>query len=195
MARQNLDGMGLMMAEEAEKEQEEVDPVGEPKGAWLKQFIILAVLVLVGQSIVAYVLVTQQIIPWYFGEDDASEQVQKEAKTIKREPVPVDMPILFDIDEMTVNPQDYHTIRYLNIKMSLELDSQETFDFLKMDPVASAKVRETIREALNMTNFRELDDAVERGPLREKLAAKINASGLLNDGMVTNVYFQRFIAQ
>ncbi len=184
-----------MMAEEAENEQDIGDPVGEPKGAWLKQFIILAVLVLVGQSVVAYVLVTQQIIPWYLGEDETSEQVQKEAKNVKREPVPVDVPILFSIDEMTVNPQDYHTIRYLNIKMTLELDSQETFDFLKMDPVAGAKVRETIRETLNMTNFRELDDASERGPLRERLAAKVNASGLLNDGTVTNVYFERFIAQ
>jgi len=184
-----------MMAEEVETEQAEVDPVGEPKGAWLKQFIILAVLVLVGQSIVAYVLVTQQIIPWYFGEDEETQQVHNEAKIVKREPVPVEAPILFSIDEMTVNPQDYHTIRYLNIKMTLELDSQETFDYLKLETVAAAKIRETIREALNMTNFRELDDASERGPLRQKLAAKINASGLLNEGTVTNVYFERFIAQ
>lgn len=183
------------MAEEAENEQDEVAEPEEPKAAWLKQFIILAVLVLVGQSIVAYVLVTHQIIPWYFGEDEESEQVQKEAEIVKREPVIVEAPILYSIDEMTVNPQDYHTIRYLNIKMTLELDSQETFDFLKLETVVAAKLRETIREALNMTSFRELDDASERGPLRQKLAEKINASGLLNDGAVTNVYFERFIAQ
>jgi len=185
------------MAEEEENDPEGGQPDGldEPKGAWLKQFIVLAVVVLIGQSIIAYVLVSYQIIPWYFGEEETTTETVKEVEKVKREPVPVDPPILFPVDEMTVNPQDYHTIRYLNIKLSLELDSPETLAFLEADPVVQTKLFEVIRNALNTTNYRELDDAEERGPLRQKLVAAINASELLAEGMVSNVYFERFIAQ
>ena len=179
------------MAEEDENTPEE--PEG-PKGAWLKQFVILAVLVLVGQSIVAYFLVTEQIVPGYFGQDEGSEEAS-EAKAMKREAVVVEAPILYSVEEMIVNPQDYHTLRYLNVKMTLELDSQETLDLIKGDPVIPAKMLEVIRMAMNMTSFFEMDGASERGPLRQKVVSEINASGLLKEGTVNQVYFERFVAQ
>jgi flagellar basal body-associated protein FliL len=46
-----------------------------------------------------------------------------------------------------------------------------------------------------MTSFYEMDEARERVPLRQRLAAEINASGLLKEGSVSNVYFERFVAQ
>jgi flagellar basal body-associated protein FliL len=179
------------MAEEEEDSPEE--PEG-PKGAWLKQFVILAVLVLAGQSIVAYFLVTEQIVPGYFGQDDGSEEAI-EAKAMKREAVVVEAPILYSVDEMIVNPQDYHILRYLNVKMTLELDAQETLDLVKSDPVIPAKLLEVIRMTMNMTSFFEMDEARERGPLRQKVVSELNASGLLNDGSVDQVYFERFVAQ
>lgn len=188
------------MAEEEEAEQDS-EAQGEasmdtngPKGAWLKQFVILAVLVLIGQSVVAYFLVTEQIMPWYFGEEESVEAV-KEAEEMKREPVLVEAPILYDVPEMIVNPQDFHTIRYLNVKMALEFDAQETLDAVEADPVTPAKLVEVIRTTLNMTSFYDLDDAKERGPLREKIAEDVNASGLLGEGTVSKVYFERFVAQ
>lgn len=184
-----------MAEEENEQDGEQPDALDEPKGAWLKQFVVLAVVVLIGQSIIAYVLVSYQIIPWYFGEEEEAMEKVSEVQETKREPVPVEPPILYAVDEMTVNPQDYHTIRYLNIKMSLELDAPETLALLEGDPVTETKLFEVIRNALNTTNYRELDDAEERGPLRLKLVAAINASELLNEGSVSNVYFERFIAQ
>lgn len=182
------------MAEEETEQEGQASEAEEPKGAWLKQFIILAVLVLIGQSAVAYFLVSKQIIPWYFGEEESAEQV-KTVKKMEREPVQVEPPILFDVPEMTVNPLDYHTIRYLNVKMALALDSQETLAYLDDDVVAAAKLTELIRSTLNMTNYRELDEAKERGPLRQKLVNEINGSGLLKEGLVENVYFERFITQ
>lgn len=176
-------------------EQDDSDIVDDgPKGAWLKHFIILAVFVLMGQSIVAYVLVTQEIIPWYFGEEETAEEI-KAAAVVKREAVPVDAPIIYDVPEMIVNPQDYHTLRYLNVKMAVEFEAQETLDFLTSDPVAPAKLLEVIRKTLNMTSFYELDETRERGPLREKLVIEINSSGVLEGGIVSKVYFQRFVAQ
>ena len=183
-----------MAEEEAEEAESDVVDDG-PKGAWLKQFIILAVLVLIGQSVVAYILVTQQIMPWYFGEEETIEEAQAAAEVVKREAVPVEAPILYDVPEMIVNPQDYHTLRYLNVKMALEMEAQETIDFLKTDPVAPAKLLEVIRQTLNTTSYYELDEARERGPLREKIATDINASGVLNEGIVNKVYFERFVAQ
>lgn len=186
------------MAEEEEEQSEDAEDAGadedEPKGAWLKQFVILAILVLIGQSVVAYFLVTEQIIPWYFGEEESAEAAI-EAQEVKREPVLVEAPILYDVPEMIVNPQDFHTLRYLNVKMSVEFDLQETLDAVKADPVTPAKLLEVIRTTLNMTSFYDLDEARERGPLRLKIAEDLNASGLLGDGSVSNVYFERFVAQ
>jgi flagellar basal body-associated protein FliL len=185
------------MAEEEEEATEgevAVEPEG-PKGAWLKQFVILAVLVLVGQSVVAYFLVTEQIVPGYL-EVEAEESGEViEVKVMKREPVIVEAPVLYSVEEMIVNPQDYYTLRYLNVKMSLGLDAQETLDLIEIDPVVPAKLLEVIRATLNMTSFYEMDEARERVPLRQRLAAEINASGLLKEGSVSNVYFERFVAQ
>lgn len=186
-----------MAEEEQEQEEEQEDgavEADEPKGAWLKQFVILAVLVLIGQSIVAYFLVAEQIIPWYFGEEESAEAAT-EAEVVQREAVLVEAPILYDVTEMIVNPQDFHTLRYLNVKMALEFDLQETLDAVEADPVTPAKLVEVIRTTLNMTSFYDLDDARERGPLRKKIAEELNASGLLGEGSVTNVYFERFVAQ
>ncbi|MBT4137051.1 MAG: flagellar basal body-associated FliL family protein [Candidatus Latescibacteria bacterium] len=187
------------MAEEEESEQEEEPGEADmeadgPKGAWLKQFVILAVLVLIGQSVVAYFLVTEQIMPWYFGEEETTEAV-KEAEALKREPVIVEAPVLYDVPEMIVNPQDFHTIRYLNVKMSLEFDLQETLDMVEADPVTPAKLVEVIRTTLNMTSFYDMDEARERGPLRKKIADEVNESGLLGEGSVRKVNFERFVAQ
>jgi hypothetical protein len=62
------------MAEEEDPEADQVseaDAVAEmeaPKGSWLKQFVILAILVLIGQGVIAYVLVTQQVLPKFMDE-------------------------------------------------------------------------------------------------------------------------------
>ena len=174
----------------AEEEQDETQPE-ELKNPWLKQFLILALLVLVGQSVVVYVLVPQQILPKYLGED--AMQAAKEAEAQERDPVAVDAPVIYEIGELLVNPQDFHTIRYLNVKITLELDSQETLGTLTGDPVAPTKLEDFVRRTLNGSYYREIDSAAERIALRQKLMAEINASGLLGEGSVTAVYFEQFI--
>jgi flagellar basal body-associated protein FliL len=177
-----------MAEEETAGADESAEPDG-PKGAWLKQFVILAVFVMLGQSAVAYFLVKQEIIPWYFDVEG------KEGSVGETEAVIVEAPVIYEVAEMIVNPQDYHTLRYLNIKMALELDSQATLDKMKEDPVIPARLVEVVRTTLNMTSFYQMDEARERGPLRKRLAEEINASGVLKEGSVKTVYFQRFVAQ
>ena len=66
---------------------------------------------------------------------------------------------------------------------------------MKEGPVIPARLVEVVRTTLNMTSFYQMDEARERGPLRKRLAEEINASGVLKEGSVKTVYFQRFVAQ
>lgn len=163
----------------------------EPKNPWLKQFMVLALVVLVGQGVVAYVLVTQQVLPKYFGEDP--EQAAAEAEGGEREPVEVEPPVLYEIGELLVNPQDFHSVRYLNVKITLRFDSQATLDRVTDDPVTPSELEDFVRRTLNGAFYRDIDESEERIALRQTLMTAINTSGLLGEGTVTAVYFTQFI--
>lgn len=186
------------MAEEEEEgaEEEGVAEIEAPKGSWLKQFVILAAMVLIGQGVVAYVLVTQQVLP-KFGVEEQGEGKADEPEEVMREAVAVEQPHLYEIDftnSRVLNPQDYHSIRFLSVHVIIELDTPETRALLDNE-IISTKVNGIAREILTTTWYTEMDDVDEREALREKLKVEINASGLLAEGAVTGVYFRQFILQ
>ena len=182
------------MAEEEEEAGEEEEISEAPSGSWIKQFVILAGVVLILQIVLSYVLVTRQVQPKL--EISASEngepRVLSEAEI---EVIPVDAPVIFPLVDMLLNPSDDQTIRYLNTKISLELDSQELMDRLKEDPVTVAQIEEFVRETLNKTYFSKMNEPDERIVARENLKNLLNESGLLGEGLVSSVYFERFIMQ
>ena len=161
-------------------------------GNWLRQFVILAVLVLICQSVVAYVLVSRQILP-QFGEEDG--QTLKEAEVTDRDLIEITPPLMFSFDEMVVNPLDDGVIRYLNTKISMEVDIQEALDLLKENQVVATKVEDLVRQTLKMTPYRDMDQVSERKPLKAKLLARLNGSELLGEAEVLAIYFERFILQ
>ena len=180
---------------EEESEAEAVAEMEAPKGSWLKQFVILAILVLIGQGIVAYVLVTQQVLPKFM--DEVEGETEQAAEEAMREAVVVDPPAIYEIDftnERVLSPQDYHSIRFLSVKLKLELDSVETLALLG-DDVIDAKVQALARKILTTTWYTEMDEVEERESLRQKLMTEVNASELLGAGSITRVYFRQFILQ
>jgi flagellar basal body-associated protein FliL len=158
----------------------------------LKQFVILAVVMFIGQGVVAYFLVADRIMPKYLEPDET--EVTQEIKKSERIAIPVTAPVLYEVDDMVVNPQSGQVLRYLSIKVVLELNSPETLVLLG-DPVVEAEVVDLIRKILNNINYNEINEADERDPLRQRLMTEINASGLLKTGSVTAVYFTQFILQ
>lgn len=181
------------MADEAPEATEADMLPAEQKNPWVKPAIILVLLVLIGQLAVVYVLVVYQIKPRYLGEEQVDEI--GEVKPVQRDVVPVAAPFLYDVPDMTVNPQDEYTLRYLNVKMALEVDSQQTLSLLNDDPVVATRLLALLRDVLGQTPHREMDTSEKREPLRQRVMTAINTSGLLNAGSVTGVYFQRFILQ
>ena len=178
---------------EAEAEGDEEAMAEPPKGSWLKQFVILAILVLIGQSAVSYVLVTRQVRPKVQSMEEGDETSTK-VRPEERVLVDIEEPVLYHFEEMIVNPADDQAIRYLNTVISIELENQETLDLLA-DKVIAAKVVDLIRQTLIVTRYTDLDDYSERDPLKAKLKNVLNESELLRAGEVTGVYFKRFVLQ
>ncbi|MDP6036915.1 MAG: flagellar basal body-associated FliL family protein, partial [Candidatus Latescibacteria bacterium] len=114
-----------------------------------------------------------------------------------REAVVVEPSAIYEVDftnAKVLNPQDYHSIRFLSVKLKFELDSSETLSMLG-DDVLAAKMQSVARQILTTTWYIEMDEVEERESLRQKLMTEVNASGLLGEGSVTGVYFQQFILQ
>ena len=181
------------MAEEQQNQAAaDAGEMAEPKNPWLKQFVIIATLVFIGQGAVAYFLVADRIMPKYL-EPDGTE-VAQEIKKIERVAIPVTAPVLYEVDDMIVNPQSGQVLRYLSIKIVLDLDAPETLLVLG-DPIVETEVVDLIRKLLNNTHYNEINEADERDTLRQRLMTEINASGLLKTGSVTAIYFTQFVLQ
>ncbi|MCZ6634083.1 MAG: flagellar basal body-associated FliL family protein [bacterium] len=187
----------------AEEETEELDAEAEagseamvepPKGSWLKQFVILAILVLIGQGAVSYVLVTRQVKPKLTHMEE-SDGTMKSAAVEERILVDIEEPLLHHFDEMILNPADDQAIRYLNTVVIIELENEETADLLTSDNVLAIRVEDLIRQTLIQTRYIDLDEFSERDALREKLKTALNGSEMLLTGQVVAVYFKRFILQ
>ncbi|MDP6779745.1 MAG: flagellar basal body-associated FliL family protein [Candidatus Latescibacteria bacterium] len=183
------------MAEEdvEELEGEEGGPPPAPKRSRLGQFILLAAVVLLGQSAVAYVLVTRFVLPKH--EMNMGEEAGKVVKQApaEREKIPVDMPFLYAFkDDLLLNPSDEEALRFLSVKVILELDNEGAWVEIQSSVLAS-KVRDEIFLALNAIPYTDMNEAKERLQIRETLKDRINAAGLLKSGEVKGVFFERFI--
>ncbi len=182
-----------MAEEDVEDQEEEAGPPPAPKRSRLGQFILLAAVVLLGQSAVAYVLVTRFVLPKHemnMGEE-AGKVVQQ--ASAEREKIPVDIPFLFPFKEdLLLNPSDEETLRYLSVKVILELDNEGAWVELQSTVLAS-NVRDELFLALSAIPYTEMDQAAERLKIRDTLKQRINASGLLKSGEVKGVLFERFI--
>ena len=184
------------MAEE-DPEQEEGEEEEEPKGSRLKQFIILAIIVLLGQSAIAYVVVTRLILPKQEVSNGEGEgQVVSRVSSGEREEIPIEDPLLFRFDRILVNLQDEYALRYLSTKVAIELENLETFDeLIAEDGIVMVEVKDLIYRTLNQMPVSQTDEAHERKKVRDILRERINASGLLENGEVTAVYFEVFVVQ
>ena len=182
-----------MAEEDVEDQEEEAGQPPAPKRSRLGQFILLAAVVLLGQSAVAYVLVTRFVLPKHqmnMGEESGKVVEQASAE---REKIPVDIPFLYLFkDDLLLNPSDEEALRFLSVKVILELSNEAAWVELQSMVLAS-EVRDELFLALNAIPYSGMDEAEERLKIRDTLKDRINASGLLKSGEVKGVLFERFI--
>ena len=185
------------MAEEPEEEEQSEDGSSAreaaQRGSRLKQFLFLAVLILILQSAVAYVLVTWLVLPKVMAPEEVTETVQE--KTAEDWPkVSIEQPLTYDMGDMILNPKDPEMLRFLSARVVLQVDNPGVLDELK-DKLIVSKLTDRVRDVLSETPTHKMNLADERKGLRDNLKAKINASGILESGQVTAVYFRHFVVQ
>ena len=177
--------------EEAAEGEEEGTPEG-PKGSRMNQFIILAAVVLLCQSALAYVLVTRFVIPKQRAMLGLDTEETATAATAEREKVAIKVPLVYTMGELLVNPTDETALRYLNTIISLEVDAEEVLLELA-DKIVAAQVRALVFRTLGSVPVEDMATSEDRLALKELLKTKINESELITTGEVTEILFERFI--
>ncbi len=97
---------------------------------------------------------------------------------------------IYELDKFVVNLITKRGKRYLRVKISLELDTENVIGELEMKKVV---LSDTIIDTLTSRTKQELSTSKGKNRLKDELISKINAS--LIDGMITNVFFTEFIIQ
>lgn len=180
-----------MADEEGQEEEEGVAP--EPTSSRLNQFIILAVIVLLCQSALAYVLVTRYVIPMRraaLGLDEG--ELTATVTKAKREIVPINVPPVYRLEEILVNPIDETALRFLNVLVTFELENEEMLQELE-DKLVSTRVRGLVFKTLGSMPVSDMESSKKRQGIKVILQKRINESGLLTSGEVTGILFERFI--
>ena len=181
------------MAEEPEESAEgELPGAGSPKGSRLKQFVILAIVVLAMQSAVAYVLVTRFVLPEPAEEESESGEQVSAAEAWPK--VPIDEPILYDMGDMILNPTDPDNLTFVAARIVLELDAEDALYELG-DKLIASRAHDFVRQVLASTAVDDMDSPADRKALREVVKTRFNESGILEGGQVTSVYFSHFVIQ
>lgn len=190
------------MAEEAE-EQEGQETEGEagpapapPKKSKFGQFVVLALIILVGQAAAVYFLVNKSLLPKLRPEEAEDGQAMATANRADVPEIPIDVPFLFPLatgaDGILVNPVDPIMIRFLSAQVMLQMNSQEGLDEIS-DPVKARKVREVVRRTLANMRFDKLDAPEEREAMRDTVKFRINRSLVLEIGEVESVFFPMYV--
>jgi flagellar basal body-associated protein FliL len=145
------------------------------------------------QSALAYVLVTRFIIPQRraaMGLDD-EESTETVARAV-REIVAINVPLVYRLEEILVNPTDESEIRYLNVLMTFEVDNEEVLVELK-DKLVASRVRDLVVRTLGNTPVTEMDTTEKRQAIKAAIQKRVNESELLTTGEITGILFERFI--
>ena len=100
-------------------------------------------------------------------------------------------PLLQKLDKFTVNLGG-DTKRVIRLEVNLEMLNEESYDEV-MDISRIPKIRDRIVSILNDKSFPDLEGIQGKLFLKDRIASEVN--GLLDKGVVKDVYFSEFIVQ
>ena len=173
----------------ADAEEEEV--VEEKKSGNLMQIIIVVLLVLI--------LATGGFIAWKVMQEpevkpaDTAPSQTEETKIPEPEPEdPNAVPVLINIDNITVNLADANESRFLRTKVTLELRSEADKTLLSSD-AGKAKINDLIITILSSKTFKDIRTAQGKYELKEEMIFRMNKE--FPGKPVKKLYFTDFVSQ
>lgn len=133
----------------------------------------LLVLILAGQSYLAYVIV-DAYYPSLYAKMNAEEPPELTT---------------YMMEQLVVNPANTNGRRYLMLEISLELE----LEHLPLLETNNPKVKQEMIEVLSSRTVSQLTTSEEREKLRGELSEIINLS--IGENSVRNLYFTKYVLQ
>ena len=118
-------------------------------------------------------------------ELEAGDEEDTEEERIKAENIGN-----YALDSFIVNLADPGGRRYLNMRIVLELDGKEFAESLKKKV---PQIRDKILRVLPTKTFKEIQSVEGKDSLRATILAELN--NIVQEGKITNLYFQEFVVQ
>lgn len=120
------------------------------------------------------------------------EQLAAEKKKDDENQVSVDVgPLIYTMDKFTVN-LDGEPKRMIRIEVNLEMLSKDGFEEI-INSDMRVKARDRVVRILNEKTFSELETIQGKLFLKDKIAMELN--GILDKGVVKDIYFSEFVVQ
>lgn len=123
-------------------------------------------------------------------DEEGTEQVAEEKEGNEEEKIKEEKRGNYPLDSFIVNLADPGGRRYLNIRIVLELDDKEFAESLKKQV---PEIRDKILMILPTKTFKEIQSVEGKNSLRTIIIAELN--NIIQEGKITNLYFQEFVVQ
>lgn len=123
-------------------------------------------------------------------DEEGSEQVAEEKESSEEDRINKKKKINYPLDNFIVNLADPGGRRYLNIKIVLELSDKEFIGHLEK---RVPQIRDRILMILPTKTFKDIQSVEGKNSLRTAIIVEMN--DILQDGKITNLYFQEFVVQ
>lgn len=175
------------MAEEAKADAAAAAPSGGGKSGMIVDliFAVINLVVVGGGAFLTYQNTLAYVQP-SIREPAAMESLQKEREEIAKQ---VSGPILYHFDPFTVNLAGTPE-KVVRIELSVEMLDQEGFEEVVK---SNSHERDMIVALLNRKEFSDLESLQGKLYLKNQISSEINKT--LKNGMVKDVYFDKFLVQ
>ncbi|MFO7985581.1 MAG: flagellar basal body-associated FliL family protein [Desulfatiglandaceae bacterium] len=114
----------------------------------------------------------------------------EETKNREMEALLLKKRINFPLESFIVNLADPGGKRYLSTRIVLELNDKDHIDALEKKV---SQIRDRILMILPTKTFKDIQSVEGKNTLRNTLIEELNA--ILQEGEITNIYFQEFVVQ
>jgi flagellar FliL protein len=116
---------------------------------------------------------------------DAKMPEPKEVVTVEKE----ESGLMYQLDPFIVNLFDERGVRYLKVRLDIELWDITEEEMAKKDP----KVRDSLIVLLSSKKYEEIGSLEGKARLREEILFRLNR--ILGEGKAKEVYFTDFVVQ
>ena len=186
------------MAEEANAEQEETQPVEKKSNMLMIIIIVVLILIILIGAVVGVLLMGGDEEEAVSNAPQAKEQSMSKSSSSKRSSSSTyddsrqlsEIGVLYPLDTFTVNLKSDAGRRYLKVTMSLELEGEELS--LELD-AKSPVLRDRIIRILTSKTLEEISSKKGKQKVSTQVMDTLNS--MISDGQIKGIYFTEFVIQ